>query len=449
MKLTILKYLKVIWNFYKNKFRIPYPEFVFILYFSLQLFIFVAIPEKELTQQFIGNISIVMVLFMWLDCIKSWLRYFFEIHGEKDKRKLLILNILKFFILCFPILMNIVEKMLSNLIIPDKNLLNTSQLGLIYVLFVLICSLIFMIFIVLYSIKSGFWTKGWVSLLLTLYMFLAYSFSLIFYIGDYYHVSKGNGFSFSEKIQNEILVRNVQSDFNKELLPFQESAMARIITEKENKLGYTVIDVEGNDLKITSDKIGENWAAYYYEDLIQHYNLFSVLSMENFKFTPDLFKSTYSDMDYNILLNGNYKLLKIALYELPSEKGSILKYENNGEYLDQYLKKYMYLIVSEENVTNYLIFESQRNNHVLLTELLSFSNVLLDNTISDINMIIHEGISKSFFDYFYYSFVVITTLGFGDITPISQLFRGLTILEAILGLIIMGLFLAKVFDSKK
>ncbi|MOA17997.1 Ion channel [compost metagenome] len=156
-------------------------------------------------------------------------------------------------------------------------------------------------------------------------------------------------------------------------------------------------------------------------------------------------------MDYNGFLNGNYKLLKIALYKLPSEQldGSILMDKRNGAGLEQYVEKYMHLIVAEENLTNYLVLESQSNQHILLDELLAFSNVLLDNTISEINSIIHEGSSKSFFDYFYYSFVVITTLGFGDITPVSQLFRVLTVLEAFLGLIIMGLFLAKAFESKK
>ena len=447
MKEDISNFFKGLWKIYINKFRIPYLEFVFIIYFSLQLFNFVAIPEKALLKQYVSYLSLGIGLIILLDCIKSWWKCI-EINDRKEVFKR---NILKTVILVFPIIMGFIQKILSHFIISDKESLHLSQLGLLYILLVLISSLIFVVLLVRFSIKSGFWIKGWVSLILALYMFIAYSFSLIFYIGDYYPVSKGDGFSFSEKIGNEILVRNVLTDFEKELHPFQENDITKIITEKQNKIGYTVIDVEGNELNITSDKIGEYWAGYYYLDLRKKYNLFSILSMSDFEFTHDSFIDSYSSIDYNEFLNGNYKLLKIALYNLPLERldGTILKDKSNGEGLDQYVEEYMYLIVAEENLINYLVFESQRNHHILLGELLAFSNVLLDDTITEINMIINEGISKSLFDYFYYSFVVITTLGFGDITPISELFRVLTILEAILGLIIMGLFLAKVFERKE
>ncbi len=451
MKENISKTFKGLWKFYINKFKIPYLEFIFIIYFSLQLFNFVAIPEKDLLKQNMSYLSLAIGLIILLDCIKSWLKYF-EIYDRKtDIKEVFKGNILKTIFFIFPIIMEFIQWILSRFIISDRELLHLSQLGLLYILFVLISSLIFVVLLVRFSMKSGFWIKGWVSLILALYMFIAYSFSLIYYIGDYYPVSKGDGFSFSEKISNEILARNVLTDFEKELHPFQENSITEIITEKQNKIGYTVIDVEGNELNITSDMIGENWANYYYRDLIKNYNLFSILSISDFEFTHDSFIKAYSNIDYNEFLNGNHKLLKIALYKLPSKElnGSILKDKSNGEGLSQYVEKDMYLIVAEENLTNYLVFESQRDHYILLNELLAFSNVLLDNTITDINMIVNEGISKSFFDYIYYSFVVITTLGFGDITPISQLFRLLTILEAILGLIIMGLFLAKVFESKK
>lgn len=68
--------------------------------------------------------------------------------------------------------------------------------------------------------------------------------------------------------------------------------------------------------------------------------------------------------------------------------------------------------------------------------------------ISDMIISNNRQSSNSLFDYIYYSAVVITTIGFGDITPISMLVRTLTVIEAFIGLIIMGLFLAKAFESK-
>jgi mannose/fructose/N-acetylgalactosamine-specific phosphotransferase system component IID len=44
---------------------------------------------------------------------------------------------------------------------------------------------------------------------------------------------------------------------------------------------------------------------------------------------------------------------------------------------------------------------------------------------------------------YYYSFVTLTTLGFGDITPISDLAQILTTLEAILGLVVIAVLVGR------
>lgn len=48
----------------------------------------------------------------------------------------------------------------------------------------------------------------------------------------------------------------------------------------------------------------------------------------------------------------------------------------------------------------------------------------------------------------YYSTVTITTLGFGDISPISQLAQIITMAESIMGLVIIGLFLNSIAHLK-
>lgn len=48
--------------------------------------------------------------------------------------------------------------------------------------------------------------------------------------------------------------------------------------------------------------------------------------------------------------------------------------------------------------------------------------------------------------FHYYSFTVLTTLGFGDITPISLLARNLTTLEAITGQMFLAIFVARLIS---
>jgi hypothetical protein len=51
------------------------------------------------------------------------------------------------------------------------------------------------------------------------------------------------------------------------------------------------------------------------------------------------------------------------------------------------------------------------------------------------------------FDLIFYSFVTLTTLGYGDITPITSPARALTVLEAITGVFYLAIFIARLVGS--
>lgn len=46
-------------------------------------------------------------------------------------------------------------------------------------------------------------------------------------------------------------------------------------------------------------------------------------------------------------------------------------------------------------------------------------------------------------DFLYYSFVTLTTLGFGDITPVTARARSLAVLEAVTGVLFVALLIAR------
>ena len=52
-------------------------------------------------------------------------------------------------------------------------------------------------------------------------------------------------------------------------------------------------------------------------------------------------------------------------------------------------------------------------------------------------------VKESTFQFFYYSFVTITTLGYGDISPTSDIARSLALLEAVIGQIDLVVLLAR------
>ena len=50
-------------------------------------------------------------------------------------------------------------------------------------------------------------------------------------------------------------------------------------------------------------------------------------------------------------------------------------------------------------------------------------------------------------EFTYYSFVTLTTLGYGDVTPIAPMARALSLLEAITGVMVMGILIARLMGS--
>jgi hypothetical protein len=50
-------------------------------------------------------------------------------------------------------------------------------------------------------------------------------------------------------------------------------------------------------------------------------------------------------------------------------------------------------------------------------------------------------------DLYYFSFVTMTTLGYGDITPISPLARSMAILEVLCGVFFLGIFIARLIGT--
>ena len=55
----------------------------------------------------------------------------------------------------------------------------------------------------------------------------------------------------------------------------------------------------------------------------------------------------------------------------------------------------------------------------------------------------HLWLSKEFFTFFYFSLITMTTVGFGDMTPVSKAARTCTSLEAILGQIYLTILVAR------
>ena len=112
-------------------------------------------------------------------------------------------------------------------------------------------------------------------------------------------------------------------------------------------------------------------------------------------------------------------------------------------------------------VTVFMIRHIARSKEVTLTIIInSINGYLLIGILGAVLLAIAENVQKSFFhintrainfagdaaagfhDYLYFSFVTLTTLGYGDITPVSAFAKSLTIVIAIVGQLYLTILIA-------
>lgn len=108
-------------------------------------------------------------------------------------------------------------------------------------------------------------------------------------------------------------------------------------------------------------------------------------------------------------------------------------------------------ILASEEVTREVLFAAVII-YLLMALMWSFAYMVLETLVSGSFNIPQSGFEVRQFAFLYYGFVTITTLGYGDITPLSHQAGALTILEAIVGqiyLVVLVAFLVGMFVSRR
>lgn len=220
--------------------------------------------------------------------------------------------------------------------------------------------------------------------------------------------------------------------------------------------------IDGHDIILGNQKIGDGWASFHYEQLINQYNAFYIADVTPIKLDKSnlIKRQIVVGKNYIDILSKDYILVKVYvyntdlvndyIYNIFGEKSwgqSIIEMDYTS-LIDPDTRnvKELNLIFEKNNYENYQVCTAHLTVNIFLN-CLSESNVFLDDTINTFSMLDSER-SESIIDYLYYSAVVIMTWEFGDIVPLSLQIRIMTIIEAFLGLLVMGFFLAKAFERK-
>jgi hypothetical protein len=108
-------------------------------------------------------------------------------------------------------------------------------------------------------------------------------------------------------------------------------------------------------------------------------------------------------------------------------------------------------ILASEEVTREVLFAAIII-YLLMALMWSFAYIVLETIVPGSFNIPGPRVEEKQFVFLYYSFVTITTLGYGDITPATHQAGALTILEAIVGqiyLVVLVSFLVGMFVSRR
>ena len=108
-------------------------------------------------------------------------------------------------------------------------------------------------------------------------------------------------------------------------------------------------------------------------------------------------------------------------------------------------------VLASEEVTREVLYAAVII-YLLMALMWSFAYMLMEAIVPGSFRLPTSGLDVKQFVFFYYSMVTITTLGYGDITPLTHQAGALTILEAVVGqiyLVVLVAFLVGMHVSRK
>lgn len=289
-------------------------------------------------------------------------------------------------------------------------------------------------------------------LIIVLYLFVWIWFgTFYFYIAQ--RASDGV-FVFSEQSKVETVLKGILKDYQYDR--YDESRLKNIIVERQYQKDY--LKLSSNEY-ITLDQTGNDWGEIY-ENMFGKDNY----SFYSFETSPEVLVIDSSLMDYDSLniwkdyIGKEFIEVTINLYKTEerflNSQNSVFYYQqsqtlfNNPELLNRPEKKFKLYFDKNELKLFLDIFSNERiNTH--LSYFISHSHTMLDGKFIDMYISLNNYINYQIEDFWYFSAVIITTLGFGDITPNSTTIRMAVMMETLLGVILIGVYVSLITNDKK
>lgn len=201
----------------------------------------------------------------------------------------------------------------------------------------------------------------------------------------------------------------------------------------------------------TGDTIGDTWADFYMEMLI---------SKNITHFSIDNVETSYKVVDGSLV--PYFYTYEISVYTDPQNRAKTSKISDKMisiskpldlselSFNDKYEIRVRYNWIETISIVSLNNADLNRGIPIMyIDSLLELSFNHLDESLLFYFMYIESADwTINIIDFFYFSAVTITTLGFGDILPNSSVTRFFVMFESLLGVILIGCFVSSIFSGK-
>ncbi|MGG1515010.1 potassium channel family protein [Paenibacillus oryzisoli] len=283
-----------------------------------------------------------------------------------------------------------------------------------------------------------------------------YLFVWVWFGSFYYYIAQranGDDFVFSEQARIETTLKGFLKEGPYD--SFDSTRLKSILANNQYKKEYLKVD---SDQYLTLDQSGKDWGDIY-ENMLgkEGYSFYS------FKISPQPLVIEPSMLSYSSItswgasINKEFVEVTVNLYKQKERfwdaETSVFYFEqsstltNNTNLLEKPDKQIrLYFDKNELNV--YLsVFDNEKiDTH--LSNMIANSHTLLDGKFLDIVIKLNNYIEYQIEDFWYFSAVTITTLGFGDIAPNSDTVRVAVMVEALLGMLLIGIYVSIITSDK-
>ncbi len=288
-------------------------------------------------------------------------------------------------------------------------------------------------------------------LILLIYLYIWLWFGCLYFY--FARQSQGEYYTFTDTGKKEAVIRGKLQE--KAYSPQRAFYMQHILKNEEEKMDVLNLVLQGQRVYLTGESVGENWGRFYEQCLVEqgytHYLTHSVV--QEFKLNDEVVSEPISKTYWKQQMGKEYILLKVHLYQLaPFEQERCTYLLDDRRYGTYYrtLKPngILLLIYTPEEYRRSYRKEKLQPIHYLAT-VIGDGHTLLDHEAEEISTRLGNEVYYPLEDFLYFSAVIISTLGLGDIIPNNSVVRVFVMIETLVGVVMMGVYLSMIRISEK